>query len=181
MTFIYDVTTWAREGATVEGRLTDLTGDGVRFSRGPEFGLQLLMDAWFNGCGAYAIDKSAAREFEECFELLLGKKVWIDPEGCLLDEATKEPVRPKVKAAEHFADRLDDDKGCWDGYDYLVLKPNRQEFLNRTSAIIASFRIQGGGDGERAEFTLQATDPKYVSHLGESDHFQTAFTGRLPR
>lgn len=180
MTFIFDVMTWAREGTKVEVRLTSLVREPVRFYEGPEFGLQLLMDAWFNGCGAFTVDKTAAREFENCFEHFLGKKVWTDEEGHLLDEATKEPVQPKVKAEEHYAGRLDGAKGHWDGYDYLVLRPDRQAFLDRTAEVIASFQITGNEAGERADLLIEATDPKYVSHMDESHHFQTTFTGHLP-
>ncbi|MBO3735044.1 hypothetical protein [Glycomyces niveus] len=181
MTFIYDVMTWTREGTRVEGRITSLERDPVKFYEGPEFGLQLLMDAWFNGCGALTVDKDAAREFERCFELFLGKKVWTDAEGHVLDEATKEPLQPKVKAETHFAGRLDSARGYWDGYDYLVLKPDRQGFLDRTAEVIASFRIEGSGTGEHADILIEATDPKYVSHMDESHHFKTTFTGHLPR
>jgi hypothetical protein len=181
MTYIFEVMTWGREGTKVEGRLTNLMGYPVEFYEGPEFGLQLLMDAWFQGFGASDIDKDTAREFEECFELFLGKNVWIDDEGYLLDETTKEPVRPKVKAAEHFAGRLDSTRGYWDGHHFLALKPRSDLFRERTAAIIESFRVQGDPGGQRAAFTIAATDLRYVAHMDKNDYFQTTFTGHLPK
>jgi hypothetical protein len=181
MTFIFDVMTWGREGTKVDGQLTSRLGQGVAFPHSAEFGLQLLMDAWFLGFGTMSMDKGTAKEFEECYELFLGKQVWTDDEGYLLDAATKEPVQPKVKAAEHYAGRLDGSTGRSDGYDYLVLEPQGDEFMRRTVAIIEAFRIESGPDGKKAHFTIEATDPKYVSHLDKHLYFQTAFTGRLPR
>jgi hypothetical protein len=180
MTFIFDVMTWGREGTKVEGMLTSRLGYGIEFYRGPEFGLQLLMDTWFQGYGASDIDKRTAEEFEECFELFLGKKVWTDEDGNLLDQDTKEPLRPKVRAADHYADRLDSASGFADGHHYLVLRPRSDEFLERTAAIIASFAIEGGEGGERADFTIEVTDPKYLAHMEKNRYFQTAFTGHLP-
>jgi hypothetical protein len=124
-----------------------------------------------------ALDPGTAKEFEECFELFLGKQVWTDDEGHLLDAATKEPVRPKVKAAEYYAGRLDGSSGRSDGYRYLVLKPQCEAFLRRATAIIASFTIESGPSGEKAHFTIEATDPRYVAHLEKHLSFQTAFTG----
>ena len=179
MTFIFDVMTWGREGTRVEGRLTSRLG-GVDFHRGPEFGLQLLMDTWFQGYGASEIDKATADEFAECFELFLGKKAWTDEEGHLLDADTKEPVLPKVKAAERYAGRLDSSSGFTDGYHYLVLQPRSDEFLERTAAVIASFDIDPDEDGENADFAIVVTDVRYLAHMEQNRYFQTAFTGRLP-
>lgn len=180
MTTIFEVLTWDREGTRVEGRLTSRLGTGTAFPRSPEFGLQLLMDAWFQGFGSMALDLGTAKEFEECFELFLGKQVWTDDEGHLLDAATKEPLHPKVKAADHYADRLDGSTGRSGGYRYLVVKPRREEFLARAAAIIASFTIECQPGTEKARFTLEATDPKYVAHMDKHRYFQTAFDGGLP-
>ncbi|WP_205325091.1 hypothetical protein [Glycomyces sp. YM15] len=180
MTTIFEVLTWGREGTKVDGRLTRRLGDDTRFPRGAAFGLQLLMDAWFQGFGTMALDPGTAKEFEECFELFLGKQVWTDDEGHLLDPATKELVRPKVKAIEHFGDRLDGSNGRSGGYRYLVLKPQNEEFHRRAAAIIASFAIEAEPGGDKARFTVEATDPKYVAHMEEHCYFQTAFTGGLP-
>lgn len=179
MTFIFDVMTWGREGTKVEGQLTSRLGYGIDFYRGPEFGLQLLMDTWFQGYGASDIDKGTADEFEECFELILGKKAWTDEDGYLLDAVTKEPVQPKVKAAEHYAGRLDDSIGFADGHHYLVLQPRADEFLKRTERIIAAFDIDPAAGGEHADFTIEVTDPKYVAHMEKNRYFQTAFTGHV--
>jgi hypothetical protein len=180
MTTIFEVLTWGREGTRVDGQLTSRLGRGTRFPRGTEFGLQLLMDAWFQGFGTMALDLGTAKEFEECFELFLGKQVWTDDEGHLLDAATKEPVQPRVKAADHYADRLDGSTGSSDGYHYLVLKPQGDEFLRRATAIIASFAIESEPGGEKARFTIEAADPRYVAHMEQHLYFQTAFDGRLP-
>lgn len=180
MTFIFDVMTWGREGTKVEGLLTSRLGHGIEFHRGPEFGLQLLMDTWFQGYGAADIDKGTAEEFAECFELFLGKKAWVDEDGYLLDEDTREPVLPRVKAADHYAGRLDSSRGFADGYHYLVLQPRSDEFLERTGAIIASFGIDPDDDGENAGFTIEVTDPRYLAHMEQNRYFQTAFTGHLP-
>lgn len=180
MTTIFEVLTWGREGTKVDGQLTSRLGYGVEFPRGAEFGLQLLMDAWFQGFGTMAMGQDTAKEFEECFELFLGKQVWTDEEGYLLDGATKELVQPKVKAAEHYADRLDGSSGRSGGYDYLVLKPRGEEFLRRATAIVASFTIESEPGSEKARFTIEAADPRYVAHMEKHLYFQTAFTGRLP-
>jgi hypothetical protein len=177
MTTIFEVLTWGREGTRVDGQLTTRLGGGAGFPRGVGFGLQLLMDAWFQGFGTMALDPGTAKEFEECFELFLGKQVWTDDEGHLLDDATKAPVHPKVKAAELYADRLDGSSGHSDGYRYLVLKPQCDEFHRRAAAIIASFTIESGPSGEKAHFTVEAADPKYVAHMDKHLYFQTAFTG----
>lgn len=177
MTTIFEVLTWGREGTKVDGQLTSRLGRGTAFPRGAEFGLQLLMDAWFQGFGTMALDLGTAKEFEECFELFLGKQVWTDDDGHLLDSATRELVHPKVKAADHYADRLDGSAGSADGYHYLVLKPQGEEFLRRATAIIASFTIESEPGGEKARFTIEATDPKYVAHMDKHRYFQTAFTG----
>jgi hypothetical protein len=180
MTTIFEVLTWGREGTKVDGQLATRLGGGAEFPRGVEFGLQLLMDAWFQGFGTMALDPGTAKEFEECFELYLGKQVWTDDEGHLLDAATKEPVRPKVKAAELYADRLDGSSGRSNGYRYLVLKPQCDEFRRRATAIVTSFAIENGPGGEKAHFTVEAADPKYVAHMDKHLSFQTAFTGDLP-
>ncbi|RRS00473.1 hypothetical protein [Glycomyces terrestris] len=181
MTYIFDVITWGRDGNTLDGRLTSLIGRDARFYRGPEFGLQLLMDAWFQGFGAVDIDDGTAKEFEECFELFLGKRVWIDAKGNVLDEHTKEPVEPKVNAYKAYEGQLDGSAGAWGKYTILTTKPRGEEFLKRTEAIIASFAIEPEGDGEHAEFTIQVTDPRYLAHMGKHASFETAFTGHVPR
>ena len=175
MTSMFEVMTWGREGTKVEGQMTSRRG-GVDFPRGAEFGLQLLMDAWFQGFGAMALDKDTAGAFEECFELFLGKQIRVDADGYVLDAATNRPVEPRVKAAEHYAGRLEGSRGSAGGYDYLVLKPSGDEFRHRAAAIIASFAITGA-DGGKAQFTIEAADPKYVAHMDKHLCFQTAFTG----
>lgn len=179
MTFIYEVITWGREGNRVDGRLTSLVGRGTRFCEGPEFGLQLLMDAWFHGFGASDIDAATAQEFEECFELFLGKRIWIDAEGTLLDEDTRLPVEPRVNALERFADQFDG--GGWDGHEYRTIKPRGDEFRRRTERVIASFAMEPEGDDEHASFAIEVTDLKYLAHMKEHHAFQTAFTGCLPK
>jgi hypothetical protein len=176
MTTIFEVMTWGHEGTRVDGQITSRRGQGVDHPLGIEFGLQLLMDAWFQGLGTMTLDKHTAAEFEECFELLLGKQVCTDADGYLLDAATKTPIQPRVKAVEHFADRLDGSSGSSGGYDYLVLKPSGAEFQNRASAIIGSFAITGAAR-RKAAFTIEATDPRYVAHMHGHLCFQTAFTG----
>lgn len=180
MTFIYEVMTWGREGTTVDGTLTSLVGRGIRWECGPEFGLQLIMDAWFQGFGASAIDPGTAREFEECFELFLGKRIWIDAAGTVLDPETREPAEPKVNAYKAFKGQLDGGAGDWEGRTYLMLKPRSDEFRRRTTAIIESFSIEPGSDGEHAGLSVTVTDPKYLAHMGEHRWFRTAFTGRMP-
>ena len=177
MTTIFEVLTWGREGTRVDGRLTSRLGPGVEFPRGPEFALQLLMDAWFQGFGTMSLDSGTAKEFEECFELFLGKQVWTDPDGNLLDAATKEPLRPKVKAIDYYADRLDGSTGRSGGFDYLVLKPQCEEFQQRAAAIIDAFSMEGEPGGEKARFTIEAADPRYVAHMEQHLYFKTAFTG----
>ena len=179
MTFIFDVMTWGREGTKVDGELTSRLGYGIEFYRGPEFGLQLLMDTWFQGFGASDIAKATAGEFAECFELIMGKQAWTDEDGYLLDADTKERLRPKVKAVERYAGQIDSLGGISNGHRFLVLKPRIDEFLRRTAAIIASFDIKGDEDGERADFTIEVNDPKYLAHMERNRYFQTAFTGHL--
>jgi hypothetical protein len=85
-------------------------------------------------------------------------------------------VEPRVKAAEHYAGRLEGSRGSAGGYDYLVLKPSGDDFRHRAAAIVASFAITGAESG-KARFTIEAADPKYVAHMDKHLCFQTAFTG----
>ncbi|PRY54990.1 hypothetical protein [Glycomyces artemisiae] len=181
MTYIFDVWTWGREGNTLDGTLTSLIGDGVRLGDGPDrgtgFGLKLLMDAWFQGFGATDIDPGTAAEFAECFELILGKRVWIDDEGFVLDHRSKEPVVPKVNAYSVYEGQLDGGRGTSDGHAYLLTKPRGEEFRRRADAVIASFAVDPEADGDQAGFTIRVTDPKYLAHMASHLSFRTSFTG----
>ncbi|MFB9661877.1 hypothetical protein ACFQS3_04050 [Glycomyces mayteni] len=177
MTYIFDVWTWGREGNTLDGTLTSLIGEDVRFDRGSGFGLQLLMDAWFQGFGATDIDPATAAEFAECFELILGKRVWIDGEGFVLDGRTKERVEPEVNAYNEYEGRIDGSAGSAEGHAYLLTKPQGEEFRRRADSVIASFAVDPEADGGQAGFTIRVTDPKYLAHMASHRSFRTAFTG----
>ncbi|MEU6247120.1 hypothetical protein [Glycomyces sp. NPDC047010] len=177
MTYIFDVWTWGREGNTLDGTLTSLIGEDVRFNRGSGFGLQLLMDAWFQGFGATDIDPATAAEFAECFELILGKRVWIDDKGFVLDDRTKQRIEPKVNAYNEYEGRIDGHAGRSDGHAYLLTKPQGAEFRRRAESVIASFSVDPEADGEQAGFTIRVSDPKYLDHMASHRSFRTAFTG----
>jgi hypothetical protein len=78
MTMIFTVMTWPKSPTVIELHLSDRTGDLSVWYRGPEFGLQLLMDAWhtfrrYTGPGEPWTDEATAAEFELCHELYFGE------------------------------------------------------------------------------------------------------------
>lgn len=176
---IFDVMMWAREGSRVEGLLS-YRADGYGFYTGPEWGPQILMDAWWQGAGDNSkLSDETSAEFAELFEFFLGKKIWVDADGHLLDQDTKEPLPEKVKARERYRGELNNSSGFSDGHHYLVLKPRSDDFRRRTREIIKSF-VMEPQDHEQADFTIEVYDPRYLAHLETNTYFETAFVGHLP-
>ena len=74
MTYIFNVFTDARRGATLTGNVQYRDRDNYGFSQGPVFGLQLIMDALEEGFGAGPVSAATEAEFKELFELDSGRK-----------------------------------------------------------------------------------------------------------
>lgn len=186
MTMIFTVMSWPKSPTEIELLLTSRTGDQSEWYRGPEFGLQLLMDAWnefrrYVQPGQPWTDEATAAEFEQCHELFFGEKVWVDEHGYVVDEDTREPLQPKVKAGERYTGRLSGGSGSRDGLAYVQLKPDIDGFLERTNAIVKRFDVDpGDGHGEDCGYTLEVTDPRYAAHMRENRYWETAYVGHLP-
>jgi hypothetical protein len=196
MTHIFDVCTDPRKGSTLTGMVRYRDPDNYGFSQGPVFGLQLIMDAWHEGgdfgAEASALSAETAAEFEELFEMYLGRKIPIDAGGLLLEEDTLEPREPRVRVDDYYRGRLGSSSGIENGNRYVMLKPESDRFLARTREIIASFEIVEDEDeedldleddyreGSAADFTIVVSDPRYLAHFSEAATFQTAFTGHMP-
>jgi hypothetical protein len=191
MTFVFDVFTDACHGTTLTGSVQYCDPGNDGFSQGPEFGLQLIMDAWYRRgeSGAGPVSAATEKEFDEFFELYLGRKVYVDEKGYLLEDGSTNVRIPRVKAEEFYKDQLDPHggRGMSEGVRYIKLAPRPTEFTRRTAEIIASFEITEDDSGEddedwgaSAHFSLEVSDPRYLEHLTQSVSFRTAFTGHLP-
>ena len=179
MGYIFEVHMSRDEPTTIEGSLMSSHGPNG-FYTGPEFGLELIMDAWWQDVGDTSkLDAATAAEFQELWEWFLGKHIWVDDKGFLLDQDTKEPLTEKVKARDRHKDEIGNSSGFTDGHHYLQLKPRSDDFEARTRDIIKHFEVTTE-DGEYGEFTIEVHDPRYLTHLEDNAWFHTAFTGHLP-
>ncbi|THV37635.1 hypothetical protein [Glycomyces buryatensis] len=179
MTYIFNVTMREREGTKVEGLLS-YRGEGYGFYSGPEWGPKLLMDAWSWGVGDN--DKLPAKtiaDFEALFALFMGEQIWVDDQGYLLDQDTKEPLSQRIQAADRHKDELGSSSGFDNGYHYVMLKPRSDEFRRRTGEIIKSFTLSTDDD-KQADFIIEVYDPRHLAHLDRNVDFKTTFSGLLP-
>ncbi|WP_329236817.1 hypothetical protein OG417_32955 [Actinoallomurus sp. NBC_01490] len=191
MTDIFNVFIEACDGTTLTGLLQYRSPDGYGFSEAPEFGLQLIMDAWDrrSQSGAGSVSAATEAEFKELFELYLGREVNVDEEGYLLEDGSTNLRVPRVKAEEFYKGRLHPygGMGISNGIHFVQLAPQPAEFAQRTTEIIVSFEISEDDPAEddedkgpSARFTTEVSDPRYLEHLAKGTSFTTAFTGHLP-
>ncbi|MGV9351745.1 hypothetical protein ACWDSD_45130 [Streptomyces spiralis] len=189
MTYIFDVFTGARRGATLSGNVQYLDPENYGFSQGPIFGLQLIMDAWKErgDFGAGPVSAATESEFKELFELYFGGEVRVDKEGYRLEDGSSDVRIPRVNVVERYKDQFGGRSYRSHGQHYVMLRPQPAEFARRTEEIIVSWEIRQDDptdldedEGTSADFTLEVSDPRYLEHFTKNTYFQTAFTGHLP-
>ncbi|MGW4794623.1 hypothetical protein ACWEPC_19660 [Nonomuraea sp. NPDC004297] len=73
MTLIYDVHTDPRRNSTLTGSVHYRDTDNYGFTEGPEFGLQIIVDAWqeHSHYGAASVSAPTEAEFKELYQLVL--------------------------------------------------------------------------------------------------------------
>ncbi|MEV0703029.1 hypothetical protein AB0I53_34630 [Saccharopolyspora sp. NPDC050389] len=183
MTFIFDVHTGRAKGRKLAFTVEALNEEHTRFPRNPEFGLQIIMDAWYRSSdsGAGPVSAETEAEFKELFEIYFGRKVAVDNRGYLLDEDLKERREPPVKARDLYGDELNPTSGGFyeNGIRYFQRAPKAAEFAQRTSEVVTSFELSGE-DWPYASFDLEVSDERYLEHMTKKTWFRTAFTGHLP-
>ncbi|GAA4635396.1 hypothetical protein GCM10023196_080710 [Actinoallomurus vinaceus] len=155
MTDLFTVSIDARDDRTLRGRVHIINPDACFFPRGPEFPMQVIMDAWWCMNEGFsfelapfsrdegkerATESSAKDEFEELYDFFSGKKVRVDAGGYLLEDGSKKVRTPQVRASEVYKDDLHPYGG--QGFDgdthYIMLKPKPTEFRKRAQEIIIS-------------------------------------------
>ncbi|MFB4303223.1 hypothetical protein [Actinomadura sp. NTSP31] len=173
MTDILEVALNAREGRTLTGSVTALNAHHTKFSRRPEFGVQLIIDAWDRPDAATGpLAPATEAEFRRLFELFMGRKVRVDADGFLVDE-------PGVKAEERHRRELSGSFGSDEDGPFVSLKPDPDGFRRHTKGMVMAFELAKTGRGS-ADFTLKVTSERYLAHLENPVTFRTTFTGLLP-
>ncbi|WP_147280107.1 hypothetical protein [Marinitenerispora sediminis] len=180
MTMMFDVFLHAGQGTRLVGGVISRNDGEIHRGHLPEFGLQLILDAWRSAWVANApLSPETEAEFAELWGLLLGRDVRVDSAGYLLRDDTLEVREPRARASDVYAGQV-----VGGGKDersrYLSLKPDAGEFVRRTSGVIASFDLTDDEAWPDADFELEVTDGRYLAHLSANAWFETAFTGALP-
>lgn len=177
MTDLFTVSIDARDDRTLRGRVHIINPDASFFPKGPEFPMQVIMDAWWCMKEGFsftlapfswedgkeiAATSPAKDEFEELYEFFSGRKVRTDAGGYLLKDGSKKVLTPKVRASEVYKDDLHP-YGA-QGFDgdthYTMLKPKPAKFRKRAQEIISSNEV-----GEQHNVPT-GTD---ISELGEEE------------
>ncbi|WP_026411093.1 hypothetical protein [Actinomadura oligospora] len=222
MTDLYIVSFDECDDRTVTGRVHLYNPDAAYFPERREFPAELIMEAWWMMLNGYSFEQapfgrdegvtlaseaSATAQMNEMHELYFGRKIWVDAGGYLLEEGSRKPQEPRVKASEVYKDELHPHggQGIDGGRHYLMLRPKSGEFRRRTDGMILSYdlgrpgNVPNGRPVERldedavyelldrpfeerpfAPFIVKVTSARYLEPLAGGMRWRTAHTGHLP-
>ncbi|MFI1332159.1 hypothetical protein ACH4U7_18845 [Streptomyces sp. NPDC020845] len=142
-------------------------------------GRVLLVDAWWL--------------LDEGYHALLGKKIRVSEDGCLLADDGKTVLTPRRTAKAVYGEQLTGGGGQDQISRYVMTERNPEEFYRRTAEIAD---LEGAADlsdwrtwvfaGTRpfeeslyADFTATVRDPAYLEHMVGGMRWSTAHTGRV--
>jgi hypothetical protein len=155
MTTLYLIHFDAHQGDTLQGRIQLINPDAFFFPAGPEFPLQLILEAWQNMKHGYFWDEdqlyvsrdegvtiadrvTLTDEFTELWGLTLGRKIDITAEE---DEQLRRSYdRHQPLIARKYLVRFSA-WGSSDGKPYIMTNPDPDEFCWRAAQVIASYQL----------------------------------------
>lgn len=163
MTDLFAVSIDSVDGCTLRGRVHIINPDAPFVPQEASFPLILLVDAWWlldegylaDGYGMpdredrYPLSPERGKEivdgmrlkdeFRELFDALLGKKVRVSEDGCLLADDGKTVLTPRRTAKAVYGEQLTGGGGHDQISRYVMTERTPEEFYRRTAEIVTSY------------------------------------------